>query len=76
MEATYLDEESEMAQSFGHTTAKKAAMVASEAGARKLILNHISRRYRDEEIQEEARAIFPESYVARDFDSFQIKRAE
>ncbi len=41
-----------------------------------LILTHISRRYRAEQVLEEARAVFPNVYVARDFDRFQIKRGE
>jgi ribonuclease BN (tRNA processing enzyme) len=41
-----------------------------------LILTHISRRYRAEQILEEARGVFKDVYVARDFDRFQIKRGE
>lgn len=73
IEATYLKEENEMAATFGHSTAERSAMLAKEAGVGKLILSHLSRRYRDDQILEEARSVFPESYVARDFDSFQVK---
>lgn len=72
-EATYLTEEAEMAQQFGHSTAEESALLAKEAGAKMLILNHVSRRYRDEAILAEAQAIFPNTYLAADFDSFQIK---
>jgi len=72
-EATYLSEEAEMAQQFGHSTAEESALLAKEAGAKILILNHVSRRYRDEAILAEAQAIFPNTYLAADFDSFQIK---
>jgi len=72
-EATYLEEEAEMAREFGHLTAKKAAMLALEAGAHQLILTHLSRRYREKEILQEAQAVFPNTVVARDFDAFQAK---
>jgi ribonuclease Z len=74
IESTYLDSEAEMANQFSHLTAKKAAELAQEAGVKKLILTHLSRRYRERDVLEEAQAVFPESVVARDFDSFQIKR--
>jgi ribonuclease Z len=76
IEATYLEEEKELAEQFGHLTAKQAGELAREAGVGTLILTHISRRYRAEQILEEARGVFPQVYVARDFDRFQIKRGE
>ena len=74
IEATYLDEEKDLAEQFGHLTARGAAEFALKAGVGTLILTHISRRYRSIQVLEEAREIFPEVYVARDFDRFQIKR--
>jgi ribonuclease Z len=76
IESTYTDEEAEMARIFSHLTARQAAELAVRAGVKKLILTHISRRYREKDILKEAQAIFPNSSVARDFDSFQIKREE
>jgi ribonuclease Z len=75
IESTYLEEEAEMAQQFSHLTAKKAAELAKEAGVKKLILTHLSRRYRERDVLAEAQAVFPEAVVARDFDSFQIKHS-
>jgi ribonuclease BN (tRNA processing enzyme) len=49
---------------------------AREAGVKKLILTHLSRRYREKDVLAEAQAVFPNTSVARDFDSFQIKREE
>ena len=74
IESTYLDAEAEMAGQFLHLTTKQAAELAKEAGVKKLILTHLSRRYRERDVIAEAQSIFPESVVARDFDSFQIKR--
>jgi len=74
IESTYLHAEVEMAKKFSHLTARQAAELAKEAGAKKLIMTHFSRRYRERDILAEAQAVFPESIAARDFDSFQIKR--
>lgn len=73
IEATYLEQEAEMARQFGHLTARQAAELARKAGVRQLILTHISRRYREKEVLQEAQATFPDAIVARDFDSFQVK---
>lgn len=76
IEATYTAEEQDMARRFGHLTAVQAANLAREAGVHTLILTHLSRRHTEREIREEARAIFPNTYVARDFDRFQISRRD
>jgi ribonuclease Z len=76
IESTYLDEEAEMAAEFSHLTARHGAELAIKAGVKKLILTHISRRYREKDVLKEAQAIFPNTSVARDFDTFQIKREE
>lgn len=76
IESTYIDEEAEMARQFSHLTARQAAELAVRAGVKKLILTHISRRYREKDVLKEAQAIFENTSVARDFDSFQIKREE
>ena len=75
IESTYLSSEDEMAEEFSHLTAQKAATLALDAGVKKLILTHLSRRYRERDVLAEAQAIFPDAVVARDFDSFQIKRS-
>jgi len=76
IESTYLEEEAEMASQFAHLTAAQAATLAKEAGVGQLILTHISRRYRERDIYQEAQKIFPNTIVARDFDNFQVKRGE
>ena len=75
IEATYTEEEAEMAQRFGHMTAAQAARLARDAEVKTLILTHLSRRYYERDVREEAQAIFANTYVARDFDHFQITRA-
>ena len=74
MESTYTAEEAEMAAQFGHMTAARAAQLAQEANVQTLILTHLSRRYYEHQIRQEAQAIFPDTYVARDFDHFHITR--
>jgi ribonuclease Z len=76
IEATYLNEEAEMAQSFAHLTARQVAELAKDTGVKHLILTHVSRRYRERDVLAEARAIFPNAAVARDFDVYQVKRGE
>ena len=74
MEATYIEEEAAMAADFGHMTAARTAALAREADVKHLILTHLSRRYAEREIRQEARAIFPNTFVARDLDHFQSTR--
>jgi len=72
IEATYIDEEADLARQFGHMTAGGSARFAAEVGAKTLILNHISRRNREYELRNEARRYFSDTHIARDFDHFQI----
>lgn len=74
IEATYRELESDLAQKFGHLTAAQAAQLARDANVKQLFLTHISRRYRERDLLDEAREIFPDTQIARDFDQFQIKR--
>ncbi len=76
IESTYLNEEAEMAREFSHLTAQQAAELAVKANVKKLILTHISRRYREKDVLNEAQAVHPNVSVARDFDTFTIKRDE
>ncbi len=76
IEATYLEEESQMADDFAHLTARRAADLAQRSEVNHLILTHLSRRYRERDVIAEARTVFPNAVVARDFDHFQIRRGE
>jgi ribonuclease Z len=44
-EATFSEEEADRAQRTGHTTARQAGEIAVRAGARRLVLTHLSARY-------------------------------
>ena len=74
IEATYCTVEADLAKAYGHLTAAQSAQLACDAGVKQLILTHLSRRYPAREILAEARAIFPETLVARDFDHFRIQK--
>ena len=55
-----------------HSTAAAAAEVARDADVTLLALTHLSSRYFGPEIADEARVIFPETVVPRDFDVIEI----
>lgn len=74
IEATYLDEEADMAKKFGHLTAKAAARLALNAGVKHLVLHHVSRRYHPNDVLAEAQSIFPNTTVAADLDLFQVRK--
>ena len=75
IEATYIEQEATLAREFGHLTAAQAARLAVEAGVKHLYLTHISRRYRERDVLAEAQEIFPDTTVARDFDTCRIVHA-
>lgn len=74
IEATYLEEEADLARRFGHLTARQAAELAAEAGVRQLFLVHISRRYAERDVRREAREVFLHTIVPRDLDVYRISR--
>ena len=71
-EATFVEEARDRAVETAHATAAQAAEVARDAGVRMLALTHMSTRYGGGEVRDEARAIFPNTVVPRDFDSIEL----
>ena len=75
-EATFSEEERDRAAETKHQTATQAADMARRANVGLLALTHLSNRYFGPEIADEARAIFPETVVPRDFDVVAVPLAE
>ena len=73
-ESTFLTEKELKATSTYHATAGQAAQLARDADAGQLIIGHFSARYRElGALEEEARKIFPESYLALEGEKFTIE---
>jgi ribonuclease Z len=75
-ESTFSETQKERARETLHATAAEAAQVAQLAEVRMLALTHLSPRYIGPELAREARAIFSETVVPRDFDSIEIPYPE
>jgi ribonuclease Z len=71
-EATFLDEERDRAAETAHATALEAAELAREAEVGLLALTHLSNRYFGPEVAREARTIFPDTVVPKDFDVIDV----
>ena len=71
-EATFAEEETDRAAETGHSTAGQAATVARDAQVGMLALTHFTTRYPVSLLRDEARAIFPETVLPRDFDTIEI----
>ena len=64
-EATFLSSEADRATETYHSTAAQAAQVAVQAKAGRLLIGHISARYKDHQaVLNEARSIFPATELA------------
>src|SRR5207302_1132535 len=77
-EATFGEEERDRAKETGHSTAREAAQIALAARAKRLVLSHVSARYSisAEELVNEARAVFPQTTVAKDGMTVEVPYAE
>jgi ribonuclease Z len=81
-ESTFSHGEAELAIARQHSTSTMAAQTALEAGVKQLVLTHLSPRYMPgnpqgpDDLLAEARAIFAETIVAKDFLSLDVIPAE
>jgi len=72
-EATYGDDNLEMAEKYYHSTARQAAQVARDAHVGKLILGHYSSRYLNEQILlEQAQEVFQNVHLTKELDIIDI----
>lgn len=71
-EATFCTDEQERAAATAHSTARDAALTAAAADVSLLALTHISSRYGGREMLAEAQSVFPNVFVARDFDLVEL----
>jgi ribonuclease Z len=71
-EATFCEDERARARETGHSTAAQAAHTAKDAGVKLLALTHLSTRYFPREVRQEARDIFENTVVPRDFDAIEV----
>ncbi len=72
-EASFTSDLRERAREVKHMCADEAAGIAAKAGARRLVLTHISPRYKDPgEVHAEAAAVFADVEVARDLWGFDV----
>lgn len=77
-EATFSHGEAEMAFQRQHSTSTMAAQTAAEAGVQQLVLTHLSPRYAPgnaisaDDLLAEARTIFPNTVLAKDFLSLDV----
>jgi len=75
-EASFADDDAERAADTLHSTARQAAELARDAGVCLLALTHISPRYFGPELLREAREVFPDTVLPRDFDVVSVPFAE
>ncbi|MFC5557903.1 ribonuclease Z [Ureibacillus thermophilus] len=78
-EATFDHATANLAKDYGHSTNVEAAKMAKEAGAKYLILNHLSARFLPHDIEKllkEAKQVFPNVFVAHDFSKFHWKNGK
>ena len=74
-QATSPAAEQKLARERGHSTTLDAARAALKAGARRLIIGHFSTRYKQlGELVAEARTLFPETYAAREGETFTLEK--
>jgi len=67
-ESAYTSDKEDKALEYRHMTTKQAALIATTANVKKLIITHFSQRYKTaNELEDEVKTFFPESQAAFDF---------
>ncbi|MBJ8349387.1 ribonuclease Z [Streptococcus zalophi] len=75
-ESTYGKGDEKIAKNHAHSTNMQAAQVAKEAGAKQLLLNHVSARFLSKDIRQlekDAKTIFENTHVVKDLEEIIIK---
>ena len=75
-EASFSSEDRERARETRHSTAAEAAELAAASEVKLLALTHLGARATPRMIKDEARAIFPDTVVPRDFDTIELPLPE
>ena len=74
-EATFRISDKALARQTGHSTTADAAKAALKADAGRLLIGHISNRYKNtEEVIAEVRSIFPNSDIAAELQTYKIEK--
>lgn len=73
-ESTFGEELENKASEYRHLTSKQSAEIAKKSKSEKLVLTHVSQRYNKSQknILSSAKKVFKNSFLAKDFDSFEI----
>lgn len=73
-EATFMEEEADKAAETMHSTVKQAATIATKATPVRLLIGHFSARYKDLlPVIDEAKRVFPNTYLALEGETFTIE---
>ncbi|HEM5570088.1 ribonuclease Z [Streptococcus suis] len=74
-EATYGKGDEKIARKHGHSTNMEAAQVAKDAGAKRLLLNHISPRFLSKDISQlrkDASTVFEKVHIVKDLEEIEL----
>jgi ribonuclease Z len=73
-DSTFESDLKDIAEEYGHATARQSAEIAKKAKVERLFLTHISPRYLDHKaLEKDARNVFKNSFVAKDFQEIELK---